>query len=305
MADEQRAAQRTGCSIGVLGRPPCGVGGHHLSRAILGRYRADARAKTWAIDVRSDLGSPRDERSAPVDGAFGPAFEVLSGQRAVALAAADFNGDGILDLAVAVDGAPGNVHILTGTGTGTFTRTGIFNTGLIDLAGIAVADFTEGHLGAMSAQMSSAVLRFRSAGVSHVLFVTVNNSELWFFMPAAESQGYRPRYGLASYHVPATLPQFVPAAQLHGAVGIGWSPYQDVVESQDPGGRPAVPECMDLMERRASRPANRSEEGVAVVVCEKPVDMLLPARMCSESVTSAESAVRSAWEKLRRGISRP
>lgn len=84
-----------------------------------------------------------------------------------------------------------------------------------------------------SNDLSSAVLQFRQAGVTHVLGT---DAKTLYFLIQAESQAYRPRYGVSSYLAPqAFLESTAPARQLVGAVGIGFSPSLDVSEAQDPG----------------------------------------------------------------------
>lgn len=77
-------------------------------------------------------------------------------------------------------------------------------------------------------EMSSAVLNFRSAGVNRVIFF-----EPWLgyftFMNNAESQNYRPTYGLTSQQGPQLAMDlgFVPPAQLVGAKIVSWNPMTD------------------------------------------------------------------------------
>lgn len=76
---------------------------------------------------------------------------------------------------------------------------------------------------------SSAVLKFRSEGVTHVF-----GAALLFFQ-AAESQGYRPRYSFDSRVPPAVIAANVGPEQLRGAMGVGFQPTYDVERPQDPG----------------------------------------------------------------------
>jgi hypothetical protein len=80
-------------------------------------------------------------------------------------------------------------------------------------------------------QIQSAVLKFRSDGVTHVLPVEQNSAS--FFATAAEGQHYRPRYGVNSRTAfeleGGTL---VPRAQMAGAVGFGWVPDEDLPASE-------------------------------------------------------------------------
>jgi hypothetical protein len=76
-------------------------------------------------------------------------------------------------------------------------------------------------------QIQSAVLKFRSDGVTHVLPVEQNSAS--FFATAAEGQHYRPRYGVNSrtaFEIEGGT--LVPRAQMVGAVGFGWVPVEDL-----------------------------------------------------------------------------
>lgn len=69
------------------------------------------------------------------------------------------------------------------------------------------------------------VLKFQSDGVTRIFAIAFSPIG---FMETAETQGYHPRYGLDSTVSPDTLRQTVPAAQLEGAVAVGWLPSYDV-----------------------------------------------------------------------------
>lgn len=89
---------------------------------------------------------------------------------------------------------------------------------------------------------SSAVLKFRSEGVTHVF-----GAALLFFQ-AAESQGYRPRYSFDSRVPPAIIAQNVGPEQMEGAMGVGFQPAYDVEKQQDPGNvSPEATRCQQIM----------------------------------------------------------
>jgi hypothetical protein len=91
----------------------------------------------------------------------------------------------------------------------------------------------------------SAVLKFRAAGVTHVLSDGANVS---LFMIQASSQGYRPRYGISSYSAPQPFIQtLAPKDQLPGMVGIGSSPTIDVNLRDDPGPTPGARWCLKAL----------------------------------------------------------
>ncbi|HWH31506.1 MAG TPA: hypothetical protein VNU01_02415, partial [Egibacteraceae bacterium] len=82
----------------------------------------------------------------------------------------------------------------------------------------------------VSAEANSIILRFRAEGVTHVLFVEYQGTIPFFFLPQAESQGYRPAYGLVSSNNPSTVAKQSPAAQLQKVTGVGWNPSGDTLK---------------------------------------------------------------------------
>jgi ABC-type branched-subunit amino acid transport system substrate-binding protein len=79
-----------------------------------------------------------------------------------------------------------------------------------------------------AAASSSVALRFRQRGITHVLFVPSGGAIPLLFLAAAESQGFRPKYGFSSLDAPYFVRDSVPRAQLEGAMGVGWSPPVDL-----------------------------------------------------------------------------
>jgi hypothetical protein len=121
--------------------------------------------------------------------------------------------------------------------------------------GLAIADGAEAILstpgsvadfGSMNAEISNAIVRFRAAGVTHLLIVENAAVLSFFFTQQAEAAGFRPRYGLSTYNTPSTLANQAPPEQLHGSIGVGWSPPNDVFEGQHPGGNPTWQACTDV-----------------------------------------------------------
>lgn len=104
--------------------------------------------------------------------------------------------------------------------------------------------------GGLFTQASNAVLRFRSAGVTHIILSPSGSAIPFAFMQPAESQGYRPRYALNSLDVPAFLTQNVPLAQLNGALGVGWLPASDLFYKEVAHGvNPAEDLCYEITKR--------------------------------------------------------
>jgi hypothetical protein len=97
------------------------------------------------------------------------------------------------------------------------------------------ANGSEGDvISSYSAEANNAILRFRSEHIDHVMSIS-DPAVGVLFMTAAESQGYRPRYGLNSLDFPDIAQNNAPAAQLHRAVAVGWAPTRDLEQPQDPG----------------------------------------------------------------------
>jgi ABC-type branched-subunit amino acid transport system substrate-binding protein len=88
--------------------------------------------------------------------------------------------------------------------------------------------------GSVSAQSSNAVLRFQTAGITHVLFVPTGGALPLLFMAAAESQGFRPAYGLNSLDPPGFLAANHGSTQLGKAMAVAWQPAVDTEEAFDP-----------------------------------------------------------------------
>lgn len=137
-------------------------------------------------------------------------------------------------------------------------------------AGVTVADdyqYDASSLNNESASMSNAVLQMRNAGVTHILS---SESDVLLFMTAADSQHYRPRYGLTSYHAPAVqLQGTVPSTQLVGSMGVGWLPVSDVDAGHDPGPvSSGETSCRSLMHAAGQNGTSASAEIVEFAICD-------------------------------------
>ena len=110
--------------------------------------------------------------------------------------------------------------------------------------------------GASGTNQQGNVLAFKDAGVTRVLALEVNPL---LFMQQAETQNYRPKYGLHSGYSPGGVIQTgAPRNQLSGARGMGWIPVSDVDAANDPG--PVSPRqtlCFDLMRKAGQDPSVR------------------------------------------------
>lgn len=119
-----------------------------------------------------------------------------------------------------------------------------------------------------NADMSSAVLQFRGNGIDHVIGT---ESSLVAFQTQAQSQGYRPRYGIHTLNAPLTFLQTNGGAtQNSGAVGVGWAPAFDVDDARDPGSiNPGVPLCDGIMKAgKQAFAGKRLARSVAYAFCD-------------------------------------
>jgi ABC-type branched-subunit amino acid transport system substrate-binding protein len=107
-----------------------------------------------------------------------------------------------------------------------------------------VSDF-----GGMAAELNNAIVTFRSAGVDHLMFLENAGEIPFFFMQQADSQSYRPIYGLTSADIPETQAAQQPPAQLKGSMVVGWQPPNDTYEAQHPKGNPAWDLCKSVMKK--------------------------------------------------------
>ena len=121
--------------------------------------------------------------------------------------------------------------------------------------------------GSMNGELANAVLRLRQQGVDHVMILD-EATIAFFFMPQAESQSYRPRYGMHSQNIPQVLSINVPAAQLHRAVGGGWVPTLDVDFPQDPGGSPGAARCGSIYHDAGINFSDRVTQSFAMRFCD-------------------------------------
>jgi hypothetical protein len=122
--------------------------------------------------------------------------------------------------------------------------------------------------GGDTSQLSAAVLRFKSDGVTHVL--ASDMLSLMFFTQAAESQDYRPRYGINSLNFPSVFLQTTASPrQLAGALGLGYLPSSDVDGAHDPGAMsPAGASCRKANTAAGQDPTKRGAYVSMMMSCE-------------------------------------
>lgn len=143
-----------------------------------------------------------------------------------------------------------------------------------------------------AAPVQSAVLQMRNENVNKVLMLCAGCA--MFFMQAADSQAYRPEYGLSSMDRPFLLPPQVPATQLAGAVGIGWLPLNDVPMDQAPP-RSASGRLCDSILRPTGEATRQGPRFVGSSYCEA---LLLMAAAARKAVTVTGRGLRDAAMQL-------
>jgi ABC-type branched-subunit amino acid transport system substrate-binding protein len=119
-----------------------------------------------------------------------------------------------------------------------------------------------------STQASNAVLRLNAAGVTHVILLERSGSLGLAFMRAADSQRYRPRYGLTSATGGQLTAGMVSPAALAGAVSIGWIPLIDVGEGPTFAPPPAYGACLDVVRRGGAAAADLVARWSAAATCD-------------------------------------
>jgi hypothetical protein len=116
----------------------------------------------------------------------------------------------------------------------------------LHLTGIFAADpiYNAPGVAGNSSAVSSAVLRFNTQGITHVMFLESSSSLLFIWANQAESQRYRPRYGLNSNDQLAGNAVVAPAAQFHDALGVGWLRASDLT---NPPANAAGKQCEQIL----------------------------------------------------------
>jgi hypothetical protein len=145
-------------------------------------------------------------------------------------------------------------------------------TPVYDAAFLNVSGTTANQLAEASSGVQSAVLKFSSECIDHVVFVS-NVAVDYLFMNVAEQQQYSPRYGLSSLEAPPVIIQNLanPGTQLNGAVGYGWSPFSDVdttefdATASAPGAR-----CVAVLHAAGLAPTDNNSALLALPSCEGP-----------------------------------
>ncbi|MGH2806761.1 MAG: hypothetical protein ACRDKT_05740 [Actinomycetota bacterium] len=139
------------------------------------------------------------------------------------------------------------------------------------------------EVGESVAQVGNTAVRFKGEGITHVMFLDSGANLAFFFMPAAERQEYRPRYGLTTQSGNTALADLLRSGgndrdarnQLHGAVSVGWSPTLDARAEDIPawGNPPAKKRCYAIMREAGVEMDSANARGIAEGICDTAFTM--------------------------------
>jgi hypothetical protein len=135
---------------------------------------------------------------------------------------------------------------------------------------------TPQDIGALSAAMKNAVLRFKSVGIDHVLLLdgpqgVCGGACLTFeFMGAAKAQKFTPRYGLNDSNSSAAGLEagLYPPDQLAGAINVGWFDFDKTYDAGGPVNQRREA-CFDLMRRHSVDMSNPNAQAAALGACDE------------------------------------
>jgi len=137
---------------------------------------------------------------------------------------------------------------------------------------IRLQGFGAAEVGRFGAEVSSAVLRFKGAGVTHLILLDTDGIITLTYTKNAQNQGYFPRLGINTATAAQALydGDLVEAKPFNGAVGVGWKPLLDLPSGQ--GERfltSATPECLEIIRKRTGQTFTQTNAAtVALGVCD-------------------------------------
>jgi len=154
-----------------------------------------------------------------------------------------------------------------------------------------------GDLGAANAAIQNAVLQFQTKGIDHVV-VQDGPAGVWGgggltiqWLNAAESQQYRPRYGMNTYNSPGF--QGLPATQQRNMLSVTWS---NLTAASDAGWKTNATReaCFKIM-RDAGVALTTSNQNVAAIICDS---LFLFKRVADRLTTLTNDAFIAAAERV-------
>jgi hypothetical protein len=152
-------------------------------------------------------------------------------------------------------------------------------------------------LGQTQAQVQSAVLKFKTIGVTHVVGVELNAWLQGFFALYGSQQEYYPRYGWTSNQVPTNAQAVVPHKALVNSVILGFYPTFDTENQSD---YPAeTRRCIRQITSHGVKITSGNQRADAVVACDA-VNYLKAALTASKGLT--REALVTGARKLGRSF---
>lgn len=131
---------------------------------------------------------------------------------------------------------------------------------------------TNAEAGQTAADIQSATLRFRDAGVTHVVMLDVSAFLTLTFLNTARNQRYYPRLGANSATGMQALHDAgaVDAQHLNGAVGVGWMPTLDLPAGEgDAYLTPETKKCLDNNKKRTGQTfTSTNAASIALAPCD-------------------------------------
>lgn len=133
-----------------------------------------------------------------------------------------------------------------------------------------------GDLGATSSSAGSAVLKFRTQGIDHVIVFdgpagVASGAILWLeWSQQANSQQYYPRHGLNSTSGFNALASDIPQKEMENSVGVGWLPSLEET-STDWANTPLSSNsklCMQIMKDAGQQQSGANAQAVQFAICD-------------------------------------
>ena len=163
-----------------------------------------------------------------------------------------------------------------------------------------VRDSDTGDYGGATSDASAAVLKFRSAHVTEIMFLTHNAFEPAELMQAANSQSYRPTYLLSTQQYPASLVGLVPPGQLDHALAVGWAPAIDLSSGYDT--TPQAKRCLSTLKRHGRTLSGGTQVLAGLLACDG-VDLLKQAAELPDALASRAALTKAALDPATRFVS--
>jgi ABC-type branched-subunit amino acid transport system substrate-binding protein len=121
-------------------------------------------------------------------------------------------------------------------------------------------------ISSLSAGAAAAVLRFSTAGIDHVVNIGLNGPGTFLFMKQAESQGYKPKYGISSFDEPSGLTGVASPDSLGRTSGVGWFLANDVA---NPKASETGQHCLDLVNAAGGNLTNSYSVVAVLAYCDQ------------------------------------